>query len=468
MGGTDTTLGKALQVNLDLSRYGVFAEIGAGQEVARHFFQAGKASQTIAKTISAYDMVISDDIYGREEHGRYVCESRVKKMLDYEYSLLLERLTPKRGSTSRFFSFANTVATASSGSSKQSHGWIGLRFQKEPGAPFNDIILHIRMLDKHRLQQQEALGILGVNLIHSAFYHIENPETFITHLVENLREGQIVIDVMKFSGPDLSHYDNHLMNLELVRRGLAEAVLFSPKKEILNIADAIYGKSILIQRGTFRPVTNTHVDVLTKGIAQIKGDIKALEGKDLDILPIMELTMHNLQSADGHINEKDFLARVETLTSLGFHVLISNFFLFYGLTRFLRSYNSHFMALVVGASHLEKLFTESHYEDLEGGLLEGLGKLLSEKTKLYIYPHKTPQLCLTTKSFFPEPDLRHIYAYFKDNKQIVDISGCDEADEYLHSIDVMKMIEKGDTRWEQCVPEKVRDLIKSKKLFGYR
>ncbi|MBO9668740.1 MAG: hypothetical protein J7501_18215, partial [Bdellovibrio sp.] len=160
-----TPVSKALRINQDLTRYGAFAEIGAGQEVARHFFQAGKASQTIAKTISAYDMIVSDDIYGREANGRYVCESRLDKMLGYEYKLLIERLGTHRGDKTCFFSFANTVATASSGTNKQSHGWMGVRFQAKPGGPSNDIILHVRMLDRHRLQQQEALGILGVNLI---------------------------------------------------------------------------------------------------------------------------------------------------------------------------------------------------------------------------------------------------------------------------------------------------------------
>ncbi|MGZ3799472.1 MAG: hypothetical protein ACXVCL_04910 [Bdellovibrio sp.] len=463
----ETTLGKALKINMDTSRYGVFAEIGAGQEVARHFFQAGKASQTIAKTISAYDMIVSDDIYGKEPNGRYVCESRLKKMLGHEYDLLVDRLSETRGSHSRFFAFANTVATASHGTTKQSHGWMGVRFQTEPGRPYNDIILHVRMLDRHRLQQQEALGILGVNLLVCAFYHANKVDQFITYLVDGLKEDQIVIDVLKFHGDDLKHFDERLMNLELVRRGLAEAILFSPNNEILNISDAIYGKSLLIQRGTFRPVTITHLDVLQKGLAQIKQDIVQSEGKELTVIPMMELTMHNLQM-DGHLNEKDFLARVETLTSLGLHVLISNFFLFYGLKRFLRRYNSHFMALVVGASHLDKLFTEEHYKDLEGGLLEGLGKLLEQKTKLYVYPHKTSQVCVTTKSFFPAPHLRHIYSYFIENKQIVDISGCDEAAEYLHSMDVMTMIEKNDNRWEVCVPPKVKDLIKEKKLFGYK
>ncbi len=464
---SENTLSKARRINQDTSRYGVFAEIGAGQEVARHFFQAGKASQTIAKTISAYDMVVSDDIYGREKNGRYVCESRLNKMLTHEFDLLVDRLSPTRGAHSRFFAIANTVATASSNSNKQSHGWMGVRFQSEPGGPSNDIILHVRMLDRHRLQQQEALGILGVNLLNCAFYHLAKSEDFITELVDGLKDDQIVIDVIKFSGPDVKHFDNRLMNLELVHRGLAEAILFSPQNEILNISDAIYGKSLLIQRGTFRPVTVTHLDVLQKGLLQIKDDVQKSEGKDLEVLPLMELTMHNL-TADGHVNEKDFLARVETLTSQGLHVLISNFFLFYGLKRFIRRYNPHFMALVVGASHLNKLFTEEHYKDLDGGLMEGLGKLLEQKTKLYIYPHKTPNLCLTAKSFFPAPHLRHIYAHFIENQQIVDISGCDETGEYLHSMDVMKMIEAGDEKWEQLVPPGVRDLIKSKKLFGLK
>jgi hypothetical protein len=464
---TETTLGKALNINKDMSRYGVFAEIGAGQEVARHFFQAGKASQTIAKTISAYDMIVSDEIYGRETSGRYVCESRLEKMLSHEYDLLVGRLAVVRGADSRFFVLANTVATSSRKEKKQSHGWMGVRFQKEPGGPINDIIIHVRMLDRYRLQQQEALGVLGVNLLDCAFYCIDQPGEFLSKLVENLKKDQIVIDVIRFRGHDVSHFENRLMNLELVRRGLAEAILFSPKNEILNISDAVYGKALLIQRGTFRPVTTTHIDVLHKGLTQLKNDVLQSEGKNLEILPMLEMTMHNLES-DGHIHEKDFLARVETLTSLGEHVLISNFFLFYGLKRFIRRYNPHFMALVVGASHLHKLFNEEHYNDLEGGLLEGLGKLLEQKTKLYVYPHKTPIMCLTTRSFFPQSHLRNIYSYFIENHQIVDISGCDETGEYLHSIDVMKMLIKGDSKWESCVPVPVKDLIKTKKLFGYK
>jgi hypothetical protein len=462
-----TTVSKALKINHDLTRYGAFAEIGAGQEVARHFFQAGMASQTIAKTISAYDMVVSDEIYGREANGRYVCEPRLEKMLDHEYQLLIERLSGPRGSKTCFFSFASTVATASVGSNKQSHGWMGVRFQATPGGPANEIILHVRMLDRHRLQQQEALGVLGVNLIYNAFYGLADSDNFVQHLVENLKEDQVVIDVIKFNGPDLKHYDNRLMNLELVHRGLAEAIMFSPKNEILNVSDAVYGKALLIQRGTFRPVTTTHIDVIQKGVAQLRAEVKAIEGKDLEVLPVMELTMHNLLS-DGDVNEKDFLERVEMLTSLGYHVMISNFRLFYTLKRFIRRYNQNLLALIIGASHLDKLFQESHYKNLEGGLLEGLGKLLEQKTKVYVYPHKTQQVCMTTKSFFPPNNLRHIYNYFVESKQIVDVSGCDETADYLHSGDVIKMIEAKDSRWEQFVPDKVATAIKSQKLFGYK
>lgn len=454
---------KAQRINLNTALYGTFAEIGAGQEVARHFFVAGKASQTIAKTISAYDMTFSDEIYGREQNGRYVCEPRLEKMLSHEFSLLQERLSEKRGSQSQFFAFANTVATGSAGDKKYCHGWMGLRFQKKPLGPYNDIILHVRMQDPYRLQQQEALGILGVNLIDAAFYHSENTEELIPSLVDGLKPGQIIIDVLKFKGPDLAHINPYLMNLELVHRGLAQAILFSPTKEILNVSDAIYKKAILIQRGIYRPVTNTHLDVLTKGMRHFKKDFKV---KDADCLSIMELTMRNLQT-DGAVDEKDFLDRIETLCSLGQHVLVSNFNLFYMIKTYLRQYTEEPLAVVVGASHLERVFDEARYKDLGGGLLEGLGRLLDTQTKLYVYPHKTEQLCLTAKSFFPAPHLRHIYTHFIENNQICDIAGCDETEVYTHSNQVHEMMIKKNPQWEKLVPTGVRDLIRTKKLFGY-
>ncbi|HND86514.1 MAG TPA: hypothetical protein PLU50_11925, partial [Pseudobdellovibrionaceae bacterium] len=346
-----TTLGKALEVNLRNDLYGAFAEIGAGQEVARFFFTAGKASQTIAKTISAYDMTISDEIYGREKSGRYVCESRLVKMLDHEYSLLVQRLQKSRGDSTRFFAFANTVTTQPPNSNRPSHGWMGVRFQATPNGPTNEIILHVRMLDKYRLLQQEALGILGVNLIHTAFFCSQNEDDFIPSIVENLKDEQIVIDVLKVRGEGMKHFNEALLNLELVNRGISEAILFSPEKEILNISDAVFGKSLLFQRGIFRPITVTHLDIQAKGLSHIKSDIAKLkEGKTKksDVLPILEITTRSLEVDDGHVNEKDFLDRVEAITSLGQHVLISRFNYFYELKQFFRSYTPNFMANVIG------------------------------------------------------------------------------------------------------------------------
>ena len=153
---------KALAINLDASRYGTFAEIGAGQEVVRWFFRVGGAAGTIAKSISAYDMAVSDAIYGRTE--RYVCRTRLDSMLAYEHDLNLTRLAPSRGDKTAFFTFADTVSARNFKGTNECHGWMGVTFQSRPGAADSEIILHVRMLDTEAVLQQEALGIVGVNL----------------------------------------------------------------------------------------------------------------------------------------------------------------------------------------------------------------------------------------------------------------------------------------------------------------
>lgn len=456
-----TTIGKALSINQNPKIYGTFAEIGAGQEVARLFFQAGQASQTIAKTISAYDMIYSDEIYGKETSGRYVCESRLNKMLDKEFSLLTRRLASSRGERTTFFALANTFATGDQRKT-YSHGWMGIRFQARPGGPANDIVIHLRTLDKYRLQQQEALGILGVNLVAIAFNTINEPEAIIPSLVENIRVGQVSIDMIKFTGPDLQHINNHLINLELVRKGLAEAILFGPDKAILNISDEVYGKSLILQRGTFRPVTNTHLDLLSKGGYQFERDFPEEAKKSLILF---EITMQNLQQ-DGDINERDFLDRVSSLASLGGHVLVSNFDLFYTMKHYLRQYTTKPLILIVGASRLPKLFEESSYSHLDGGLLEGMGKLLDKKTRLYIYPHKTEKSFITTKTFSPENSVSHIYRHFLENGMITDISGCENIEAFVHSDQIRDWIRAKNPKWEQHVPSIISSQIKEQKLFG--
>jgi hypothetical protein len=465
-----TTLGKALAINSEPQIYGTFAEIGAGQEVARFFFQAGKASQTIAKTISAYDMIYSDEIYGKEKNGRYVCESRLMKMLEKEFSLLHRRLDSTRGPTTTFFAFANTVATGDQ-KKRFTHGWMGVRFQSKPLGPHNDIVLHVRMLDKYRLQQQECIGILGVNLVSAAFHSVAEQKDLIPALIENIRDGQVAIDMIRCSGPDLAHLNNHLLNLELVRRGLADAILFGPDESILSLSDEIYGKPLLIQRGNFRPVTTTHLDLIEKGQAQFKKEFSDSPSP----LVLFELTMQSLRGAhageqvqsDG-LDERDFLERVRALARTGHHVLVSNFFLFYRLKQFLRHSTPAPIGLIVPANHLERLFDPSHYQDLEGGLLEGLGKLLDSKTHLFVYPHKTKDLCTTAQSFFPEKKLLPIYQYFREQKWISDLAGCDEIEEFIHSDQARRLIQTRTAGWEAMVPDRVAELIKKDGLFGFR
>jgi hypothetical protein len=453
----NTTLEKAQEINLDVSKYGTFAEIGAGQEVARHFFLAGKASQTIAKTMSAYDMIFSDEIYGKEKNGRYVCKSRLNKMLDKEYNLILQRLQAHRGSQTSFFSFANTVATGSAEIPK-CHGWMGIRFQTSPNSESHDIILHVRMMDRFRLQQQEALGVLGVNLIHSAFYHRKSSADFISHLTENLKKGQILIDYFEASGPELAHFDNRITNLQLVKEGLSEAVLFGVDQKVQFLPDEVYQKTLLIQRGHYKPMTISHQDMMEKGLHQLKSDVKSLKLKTQDVVTFNEIEISDKSNID------DLVQRIEMLSKLGLRTLITHFPLYYQMKSFFRRYTNNPMILVMSASHLERIFEPDHYKNLEGGIFEGLGKLLDENTRLYIYPYKTEKICLTASTFHPSKGSQKVYEHFRDAELILDISGCDESADFYHSEMILKMIQKKDKKWEKLVPAGLVTYLQKNKI----
>ncbi|MBT4762324.1 MAG: hypothetical protein HOO06_11545 [Bdellovibrionaceae bacterium] len=463
---TMSPIRKALQINLDDQVYGSFAEIGAGQEVARHFFQAGRASHTVAKSMSAYDMKFSDEIYGREDSGRYVVESRLLKMLEKEFLLLKERLLEKRGDETCFFSFASTVTTSSNTKGARCHGWIGVCYQLRPGGPTNKIILHLNMKDKFRLQQQEALGVLGVNLIHAAFYRYEKKVDLINSLTDNLSPDRVEIDMIRSEGVDLKHIDNRLLSLELVRQGFTDAVLFAPNGKVVQAAEALHGQAVLLQRGTFRPVTKTNMLLIDHSLEEIKND--NLEKKPMAIL---ELTMHLLNtstdpSATVTIDQKDFLDRVETLTLLGHHVLISNFFYFYQLKEYLRRCTKEEVYMTIGAPLLDKLFNNEYYKKLPHGILGAFGNLFDSKTKLLVFPYKDNDICLTSQAFSPEPSLYHLYKHLFENKFIKDISNCDNIDTTVHSSNIRQMLEENDPNWEDLVPDIARDHIKKKKLFG--
>lgn len=455
---------KALQINMDDSIYGTFAEIGAGQEVAREFFQAGLASHTIAKSISAYDMTFSDDIYGKV--GRYVCEPRLLKMLDHEYSLLEQRLNAQRGERTRFFAYANTVATASQDDGvAKSHGWMGIRFQTEPGRQPNDIVLHLKLWDRFRLQQQEALGILGVNLVHMAYFPAEDLPGRITQLIDSLNTKRIEVNMIRFSGPDLNHIDNRLMALELVKQGLTEAVLFAPTGEVLHAADALFRHPVLVQRGTFRPVTNSNVEIMSKVLEQFK------KQPGMDVLApraMFEVTINSLSGTSGGVNDEDFLHRIDTLAVLGYEVLLSNFSLFYQMKRFLRECTDQQIGLVIGASLLPKIFDAGFYKKLPGGILEAMSRLFDEKTHVFVFPHKDQKTCQTASTFNPDPKLQYLYKHLLASGWFEDVLNCDDIDATIHSESVRKMLESGDAGWKKLVPEKARKLIEERHLFGYR
>jgi hypothetical protein len=457
---------KALQINLDPRTYGSFAEIGAGQEVAAWFFKAGAASGTIAKTISAYDMTFSDSIYGPEESGRYVVESRLIKMLNREYTLLEKRLKGIRPPDTLFFAFANTMVALNYNKTNEAHGWIGLRFQLYPDSEPNDIIIHVRMLDNDNLLQQQAVGIIGVNLIYAAFYYYETPETLLLSLVESLGTDRIEIDMARFTGPDFRHIDNRLISLKLVKLGLTQAALFDPAGNVLQPSEAFYKKNILVLRGRFRPCTHVNMDMLKTGYDQFSNDKEVDPAK---IITLSELTLTNLKT-EGEINEKDFIDRVEILCSLGQTVLISNYLQYYRLITYLSRFTKYKIGIVLGILSLSDIFNEQYYTNLKGGILESFSALFSRNVKLYVYPARDLRTreVMTCKNFRLPDNLLYLYKYLLANDKLEDIKEANMQYLEIISDDVIKMIKESKRGWETMVPEPVASAIINKQLFGYQ
>ncbi len=454
---------KAQQVNFDRSKYGAFAEIGAGQEVARWFFRAGGAAGTISKSMSAYDMAVSDAIYGPAD--RYVSRQRLNKMLEHEYDLMYERLTKQRGASTKFFVFADTVAARSYTRKEDGNGWMGIRFQIEPLAPPSDIIIHVRLLDQDNLLQQEALGVVGVNLIYGAMYLHEHPEKLISTLLDNLSPNRVEVDMIKFSGPAFAKVDNRIMSLQLVQQGLTNAAMFNADGEVVNAADVLYKKPILIERGSFRPVTKTTLHMLQSAMAQFVQEPQ-VQGEEVVVL--FEMTLKNLTDS-GVIDHKDFLERVDMLGAVGKTVIISNYAEYHRLATYLFRYTKKLVGVVMGVPTLKELFEEKYYADLEGGILESFGRLFKNDLKLYAYPYKDPanNCILTANNLRVASHLGHLYAYLIENQFIVGLRDYQDESLDIFSRDVLAKIRAGDTKWESMVPPQVSKLIKERKLLGY-
>ena len=454
---------KAFQINLDRQKYGTFAEIGAGQEVARRFFHVGGAAGTIAKTMSAYDMTFSDAIYGPTD--RYVSRKRLWTMLDHEYDLLLERLEKKVANERAFFVFADTVAARSFKEHNESHGWLGVRFQPAPRSEPSQIIIHVRMLDESNVDQQEALGVTGVNLLYGAFYYSQ-PERLISSLQENLAAGRIQVDLIKFSGPAFANIDNRLMSLQLVSQGLTDAVMFTADGEMVQPSEILHKKAILIERGSFRPVTYATNDMLEGARRQF---LKQSECSEKDLVVLMEMTLENLLS-EGQLNHADFLERVDILGALGRTVLISKFGEYYRLAAYLSRYTNKMIGLVMGVPSLHEIFDEKYYLNLEGGILEALGRMFKHGLKLYVYPmidEKTGQL-ISAKQTEVAPNLRSLFQYLIDNRHIEEIADYQKDFLRIYPPAVLAKLKAGDKSWEEMVPPEVAQIIKQREFFGYR
>lgn len=455
---------KAVQINLDNTKYGTFAEIGAGQEVARWFFRVGGAAGTIAKSISAYDMTVSDAIYGSA--GRYVSRQRVETMLSYEYALMNERLAASRGENTRFFVFADTVATKSYTRKDNWHGWMGIRFQPTPGAEPSQIILHVSLLDRETVLQQEAIGILGVNLIHAALYG-SDPVALIRELLDDLSNERIEIDLIDFSGPGFAHVDNRLMILELVHCGLSEAAMFMADGKVVQPAEVFYKRPVLVLRGRFRPVTNVVVDMLHRALAQF---LREPANAGQDVLVVTEMTLRHLQEGET-LSHRDFLDRVDLLRTLGKPVMISNFGEYYRLANYLHRYTTKLAGLVMGVPTLREIFDEKYYTHLAGGILESFGRMFKNDLKLYVYPFLDSQTnsIVTADDLLVAPKLQHLYKYLLDNQFIQPIH--EYRPECLSTFnlsrDVFRRLQEGDPTWVDDVPANVALLICQRHLLGY-
>lgn len=452
---------KAFQINVDATKYGTFAEIGAGQEVARWFFRVGGASGTVAKTISAYDKTVSDAIYGSS--NRYVSRQRLQQMLDYEYNLLIERLDAAHGAERCFFVFANTVAARSYTRKDDSNGWLGIKFQSAPRAEPSQVMIHVRLLDEENLREQEALGIIGVNLIYGALVHFERPPYLITSLLDQLSKSRVDVDMIKFSGPAFARVDNRLMSLQLVEQALTEAVMFTVDGDVVQPSEVLYKKPVLVERGTFRPVNNLHVDMLECARRQFLA--AAPENKDAVVL--MEITMHNLLQ-NVNIQPADFLARVDTIGTIGKTVLVTRHGEFFRVVEYLRRSTQNAIGMAVGMPTVQELLEPRYYSALPGGLLEALGRLFAGPVRLYVYPRKEANEKLIITENIPVPEnMRHILAHLWTNRLIEDLQGVNTSNLDIKYSDLLKKIRAGDPAWEAMVPAAVRDIIKSRNYFGY-
>ena len=455
---------KALEINLNEHIYGTFAEIGAGQEVARHFFQAGGAAGTIAKTMSAYDKIYSDEIYGVEPSGRYVCESRLYKMLNHEYDLMESRLQMER-SESCFFVFADTIAAINYHKTIKGDGWLGIRFQLKPQSPPNDLVLHVRMLDNDNKQQQQAIGVLGVNLIYACHHYFDKPEQLLLSLMDNLH-GRIKIDMVRLTGPQFMDIDNRLLCLYLVKNQLSELSIFGPNGQSLHASEFLYRKYLMVVQGSFRPPTLTDVDLINSSYQKFKQD-PTIQSDKTNLL--VEMPLESLSKNGDDPDLKDFMDRTTLLNALGYSVMVSACSDHHVMNQYFADYKIGQLAIVMQARDLLTLINEKYYQNQKGRLLAAFGELFSHKLRVYTYPtlQEGNEEWMTAENLPVPEGVKFLYRHLMDNQQIIDVAPLDPNVLNIFQDQVLHLIREGQTEWERMVPPKIARLIKSDHLFDF-
>ena len=414
--------------------------------------------------MSAYDMQFSDQIYGVQEGGRYVSKSRVKAMLDKEFELVVDRVSDTRPKDSRFFAYATTVAAKSYNRNNECHAWCGVKLQVTPGGEPSEIILHVRMRDDNAELQQDALGKLGVNFIYAAFYYYENPKSFIDSLADNIWQDRIEIESIEFKGPYFEHMDNRSINLHLIRSWKTRAIMFNPDGSVGIPGEMLYKKNVLTIRGAFRPVTKLNVDMIEQGL---KAFTKFDDVDDNNTIVLAEISINDAFGKDLQASEEDLIARVQLLNSLGYSVLISDYTRYFSLRAYFRQFTKLQIGIVVGVPNIKEIFNEDSYVGIEGGILEGFGKLFPDNTRLFVYPELNKNGKVSDFTEVKVQDhLRFLYRHLLKNNFIYGIECSDKTLLEIRSRDVLKEMKNDKDKSNDCLPKGIAKEMLSHNFFN--
>ncbi len=449
---------KAFRINMDKSFYGSFAEIGAGQETANWFFRSSGAAGTVAKTISAYDMTVSDTLYGPVR--RYVSQERLVQMMDYEYTQLINRLGEKRGAESCFFSFCNTVKCKGYRDNGPWSAWIGVRFQLRPLAEPSDFVMHVRLLVPDHDVQMRVLGVLGVNLLHALFYERDHMDDFVTSVGDNLDHSMFEIDFMRFSGAGFSMFDNRILALQLVRSGLSQATLFCPDGTVAQPADFLYKRPIVLMRGSFMPLCNIHLEMMDA--VRTKFNESLPEAQHESVVDICEISLSNLlRGDDKEVDLLDFIDRADALAACGKTVMVTNITHFHRLSSLLNQFTREPVAIALSIGLLNELFKDKWATDSPGGILSDMGSLFLNRTKLYVTPwinRRTGEF-VTAGTYEAPAKYTHLYKYLLDNANIISVPYFNQKLLFRTPRDIIRMINDCDNTWKEYVPEQAFRMV---------